>query len=209
MLYRQVEAECTNILKGYECNNHPPYPVTKQVDYSVPRPQGMNIYNAMQHGIGPHGGNSAEHPGPGSANGVGHQNGWGRTEKPTTRAGPMVVHGRGLVKQLKHDRHLGPQQTGRAAHRTAGARGLQGLQVPVDGMRAMLLQVQARQKLQLLTPGHLPLAAVPLPAAPGSRWPLLGRKMLSPRPRPGRGHRVLPCGWEQCPPKWTRLQWVG
>ncbi len=93
-----------------------------------------------------------------------------------------VVHGQGLVDQLQHDRHLGPRRPGRAARRPAGAGILGRLQARVDGIRAVLLQVQDREELQLLAPGHPPLAAVPAPAGARQLAAALGQAGAVPGP---------------------------
>ena len=105
-----------------------------------------------------------------------------------------MVHGQGLVQQLQHDRHLGPRRPGRAARPSAGAGALGGLQARMDGIRTVLLQVQDRQQLQLLAPGHPPLAAVPAPADPRQLAPALGQAGAVPGPGQVEGREVAGAG---------------
>ena len=84
-----------------------------------------------------------------------------------------VLHGQGLVEQGRHGPHLGPRRPG-AARLPAGTGRRRGLQAAVDGIRTVLLQVQDRQELALLAPGHPALPVVPAPADPRQLAPALG-----------------------------------
>ena len=86
-----------------------------------------------------------------------------------------VPDGQGLVQQGQHDRHFDPRRS-RAARRPPDPGPGRRLQATVDGIGAVLVQVQDGQDFQLLAPSHPPLAAVPAPADPGQLAAALGQK---------------------------------
>ena len=86
-----------------------------------------------------------------------------------------LADGQGLVQQGPHRRHRGPRRA-RAAHRPVGPGPGRRLQATVDGIGTVLVQIQDGQDLQLLAPGHPPLAPVPTPADPGQLTPAFGQE---------------------------------
>ena len=86
-----------------------------------------------------------------------------------------VLHGQGPVEQDQHRPHLGPRRPG-TGRLPAGAGGRRGLQAAVDGIRAVLVQIQDRQEFKLLAPGHPALPVVPAPAGPRQLAAALGQE---------------------------------